>query len=1075
MRNPPWSKTLVALDGFLKTSPFVAILALVAPAASGQTLGFPGAEGFGRFASGGRGGEVRIVTNLNDSGPGSLRDAVTNRNAGVPRTVVFAVSGTIFLDSTLNISGSDLTIAGQTAPGDGICLARYTLNPSNSNNVIIRFIRSRLGDTAGVEDDAFRCRYASNVIVDHCSFSWSVDETASSYDNTNYTMQWCIISESLSDSVHSKGPHGYGAIWGGLGATFHHNLIAHHASRNPRFNGARTHGTDGELVEMRNNVIYNWSGNSTYGGEPTDTGLQARHNMVNNTYKAGPATGTGAIRHRILEPSENPASTGPILSLFHISGNHTTASETVTTDNWAGGVQVVDPSLYPVMRADTAFETPPIITQSAQDSFPLVLGYSGCRLPVRDAVDTRIVSEVQNGTSTYLGSKGNQPGIIDSQTDVGGWPALASLPAPLDSDADGMPDTWENARGLNPADPADRNVTNAEGYTNLELQLNELAASAFPIPRLETQPESQTVNIGAGFSLSVTATGVGPLAYQWYRGLNAIEGATAASYTVTASSSPDAGEYTVAVTNDYGSVRSQAATIMLDSQPPAITTEPASVTTVVGQPVSFTVSASGSDPLACQWFRGTNPIPEATGTTLALGPATNAAAGPYHVVVTNAFGSATSANANLTVTTLTESDLFSTGFSADTIHSASPVVGPTATNWYVMSSKNATATTVGDDPATSGTIDPRLDLTMVATSSGIVETAGLFSSTPVVLPEIGKTLRLRVTLSTHNVRALGLGLYQSGGSPPHTGLINSQLTGGSSTLATGGTQGWLGYRFHLDGSAPTPAINLEGRPAQPGTANSSQSLIVPGTSSSAPTVHPIGSAAAPGFVWSDGAPYTLTLDLSRIGTDALSLTLTLHAGANTTDPILGTATAITTSASTLPSALAGNFDALAIGYRNRDGNTVSHVRVTQVSVQEYIATSVADPYEAFLATNQLDPATASATTADPESDGISNALEFVLGGDPKVADNSILPMLTAAAPGWNYRFLQHVDTNTVFNLAVESSHELVTWTPLVDGAGGVTITKTPSDSSHEQIDVHLPDSPGNPLFLRLSVVPKQTP
>jgi hypothetical protein len=376
-------------------------LALLAVApVKGQTLAFPGAEGFGRFASGGRGGDVYIVTNLDDAGSGSLREGVNNRVAGVPRTVVFAVSGTIFLNSTLRITQGDLTIAGQTAPGDGICLARYALNPSNAENVIIRFIRSRLGDTAGVEDDAFMCRYASNMIVDHCSFSWSVDETASSYDNSNFTMQWCIISESLRDSVHSKGAHGYGAIWGGLGATFHHNLVAHHDSRNPRFNGARTHGTAGELVDMRNNVFYNWRGNSTYGGEPSDSGLQARHNLVNNTYQSGPATPSGAVRYRILEPTRNSASTGADLSLFHISGNHTTASTTVSADNWNGGVQVVNSSEFPEMRADEPFVAPPVATQSAEDSFPLVLARAGCRLPVRDAVDTRIIAEVQDGTFT---------------------------------------------------------------------------------------------------------------------------------------------------------------------------------------------------------------------------------------------------------------------------------------------------------------------------------------------------------------------------------------------------------------------------------------------------------------------------------------------------------------------------------------------------------------------------------------------------------------------------------------------------------------------------------------------------
>jgi len=1049
----------------------ITLALLAASAVHGQTLAFPGAEGFGRFTSGGRGGEVYIVTNLNNSGPGSLRDAVTNRSAGVPRTVVFAVSGTIELQSTLRITAGDLTIAGQTAPGDGICLAYYPIDPSNSSNVIIRFIRSRLGDVSGNENDAFSCRYASNVIVDHCSFSWSVDETASSYDNSNFTLQWCIISESLRDSVHSKGNHGYGAIWGGLGATFHHNLIAHHDSRNPRFNGARTHGTDGELVDMRDNVIYNWRGNSTYGGEPTDTGLPARHNVINNTYKPGPATGSGAIRYRILEPTKNSASTGTTLSLFHISGNHTTASETVTADNWAGGVQVVNASEYPLMRADTAFEAAPVITQSAPGSYSLVLAHAGCRLPSRDAVDTRIVSEVANGTATHNGSVNHLPGIIDSQADVGGWPVLVSTPAPTDTDADGMPDVWESARGLNPADPADRNLANAAGYTNLELYLNELAGSAFPIPQFDTQPESQTVTIGEGFSLSVTATGPEPLAYQWYRGASPIEGATDVSYSVGTSTPAEAGEYTVVVTNGYGSVRSEAATIVFDSQAPAIASEPASVSVDAGQAVAFSVSVTGTQPLTYQWYRGERPIPGATGAILDLGPVTIDDASAYHVVVTNAHGLATSAIAVLTVTSLAATDVFSTSFSADTIHAASPVVGPTATNWYVMSSKNATSTSVGDDLATSGTVDPRFDLTMAVTSSGIVETAALFSLSPVAITGIGDRLRLEVVLATTNVRTLGIGLYHSGGSLPHTGLINGQLTGGSSTLATGGTREWPGYRLHLDGSASTPSLNLEGRPAQPGTTNASQSLIVPGTSSSAPTVQSIGSATVPGFSWADAATYTLSFTIERTAADAFSLTATLHAGTGTAAPALGTATAAIPG-----SILADSFDALAIGHRNRDGSSISHVRVSHVSVQQ-IATlaTISDPYEAFLASHGLDPASTGLPSADPDSDGVANALEFVLGGDPKVSNSSILPSLTAAGSGWNFRFLRHVDATSVFDLAVQSSTGLLSWTPLVNGVDGVMITPASFDTTHDQIDVHVPDSFDPALFLRLAAAPKSNP
>lgn len=1020
-----------------------------------QVTAFPGAEGFGRFASGGRGGDVYVVTNLNNSGPGSLREAVVNRTSDVPRTVVFAVSGTIFLESTLRITEGNLTIAGQSAPGDGICLAHYPIDPSNSSNVIIRFIRSRLGDTAGKENDAFSCRYASNMIIDHCSFSWSVDETASSYDNTNFTMQWCIISESLRDSVHSKGQHGYGAIWGGLGATFHHNLIAHHDSRNPRFNGARTHGTGNELVEMRNNVIYNWRGNSTYGGEPTDTGLPARQNMINNTYKSGPATGTGSIRHRILEPTKNAASTGTTLSLFHIAGNHTTASTTVTADNWNGGVQVVSAAEYPVMRAGNAFAAPEVITQSAQDSFPLVIAHAGCRLPARDPVDTRIVAEVRNGTFTHRGSKGNLAGIIDSQADVGGWPVLVSTPAPPDGDSDGMPDAWETARGLNPADPADRNALGGGGYTRLEVYLNELAASAFPIPLLESQPQSRSVAPGAGFALSVAAVGTLPLVYQWYHGNDAIDGATAATYQTAVSTAADAGSYHVVVTNGYGSVRSETATVTLDSQPPVIEGEPETCTVEVGQAVVFSVSGTGTQPINYQWFRGDRPVPGATGATLDLGPATLEAAGPYHVVAANAHGSATSATATLTVTSTSQTTVFSTGFAADTIHASAPVISPTSTNWHVMSSKDARSSNIADS---------RLDLTMAVTSSGVVETASRFSSAAVSPAGIGEKLRLRVKLATSNVRALGIGLYQSGGVSPHTGLINAQLVGSSSSLATGGTRGWSGFRFHLD--ANTPALAIEGRPAQPGTNNASQSLIVPGTSSSAPVIQAISSIAATGFSWIDANAYTLTLDLERTTDDEMRITSTVHAGSDTTGPAL-----LTASATTAGTSLAAGFDAMAIGYRNRDSSSVPLVRVSQVAVQLLTpVVSASDPFDAFVISHHLDPATTGAPTADPDSDTIPNAMEFILGGDPGVSSVSILPVLMADSC-WRFRFLRHIDTRSAFNLGVEGSADLFAWEPLEHGVGGVTITVAPFNASHDQVDVLLPDSATSRHFLRLVAEP----
>lgn len=427
-----------------------------------QQLAFPGAEGFGRFTTGGRGGVVYEVTNLNDSGLGSFRDAVNRTGA---RTIVFRVSGTITLLSPLPIKNGNLTIAGQTAPGDGIAIRNNTVTV-DADNVIIRFIRFRLGDEAQVVNDAIWGRERQNIIIDHCSLSWSVDETGSFYDNKNFTMQWCILSESLYSSVHGKGNHGYGGIWGGQGATFHHNLLAHHSSRNPRFNGARySNRPDLELVDFRNNVIYNWGSNSAYGGE------RGNHNIVNNYYKYGPAT-SSSKRNRILDAA---APSDAELGRWYINGNYVHGYPAITADNWAGGVQNVSSAQLAMIKVNEPFNYAPVRTQTAEEAFVTVLDSVGAILPKRDAVDARIVNEARTGTATYGGVYGAGKGIIDTQATVGGWPTLNSEPAPVDADKDGMPDAWETANGLNPTDPADRNGDyNGNGYTNLEKYLNSL-------------------------------------------------------------------------------------------------------------------------------------------------------------------------------------------------------------------------------------------------------------------------------------------------------------------------------------------------------------------------------------------------------------------------------------------------------------------------------------------------------------------------------------------------------------------------------------------------------------------------
>ncbi|MHA6249317.1 pectate lyase family protein [Pontibacter sp. CAU 1760] len=421
------------------------------PAKAPAGLAFPGAEGFGKYTTGGRGGQVVIVTNLNDDGPGSLRDAIQKHGA---RTIVFAVSGTIALESPLDINNSDVTLAGQSAPGDGICLRNYPVS-IKADNVIVRYMRFRLGDAKGVEADALSGNKGrSNIIIDHCSISWATDESASFYRNRNFTMQWCIISESLNQSVHAKGEHGYGGIWGGAGASFHHNLIANHMSRMPRFSGSSsTKNSPEELVDFRNNVIYNWGGNNVYGGEA------GRYNLVNNYYKPGPAT-PDSKKGRLLEPYAP-------YGQFYMAGNVMEQNPEVTQYN-ALGVSTEHPEEALVAAP---FHTVEIQQQPAKEAYALVLAKAGASYR-RDQVDERVVQEVRKNNPRH--GKGNN-GIIDSQEDVGGWPELNSAPAPEDIDQDGMPDAWEKAHRLNPGSAADAaTYTLSRHYTNIEVYLNSL-------------------------------------------------------------------------------------------------------------------------------------------------------------------------------------------------------------------------------------------------------------------------------------------------------------------------------------------------------------------------------------------------------------------------------------------------------------------------------------------------------------------------------------------------------------------------------------------------------------------------
>ncbi len=424
---------------------------------AGEVPAFPGAEGFGAMAKGGRGGRVIFVTNLNDHGPGSFREACLAKG---PRVVIFRVGGLITLESPLQITESNITIAGQTAPGDGICL-RSNLLTIAASDVVVRFLRARLGDLTRLESDAFSIYTPSrNVIIDHCSASWSIDETLSATgDIANITIQWCLIAESLNHSFHHKGEHGYGSLvhaTGGL--TLHHNLWAHHTARNPRL-GDNNYKPPYPTFDVRNNVMYNWS-NMCSGLADGDLKV----NYVNNYIRPGPSSSK-------RKPIVLRKDTATERTRYFVQGNFVEGRPDLTSNN----ADMFEPLEYDGRKLFSIVKTPyqvaPVLTQSPQEAYEAVLEGVGATVPARDAVDRRIIVDVRNRTGK----------IIDSQEQVGGWPQYRSGTPPPDSDSDGVPDAWERAHGMNPRDPADaRAIDAASGYTKLELYLNELARGRSP-------------------------------------------------------------------------------------------------------------------------------------------------------------------------------------------------------------------------------------------------------------------------------------------------------------------------------------------------------------------------------------------------------------------------------------------------------------------------------------------------------------------------------------------------------------------------------------------------------------------
>ncbi len=452
-----------------------------------RDLAFPGAEGAAAYITGGAAGtSVYIVTNLNDAGTGSFRDAVSMSG----RTIVFAVSGTINLESGLTITSNNLTIAGHSAPGDGICVAGYPVKISGANNIIVRYMRFRLGNQNidmpnfnADSGDALEIKDCKDIMIDHCSISWSTDECFSTPRVTNLTAQWCIISESLKLAGHSKGNHGYGGIWGGDNATYYYNLLADHDSRNPRFGHEYTakNSSTGTVVmgtiDYANNVVYNWGGNSTYGGEGSDHRYYI--NMVNNYYKPGP---NSSCPNRLMQLTSHctncVAGSGEAQTAKLFLEGNTVNGRLASWDNidMDGSKETRDKDALKAAaklseRYTTGLTHYIARPEMADVAYENVLNYAGASLH-RDAVDARIVDQVRTGTGA----------IINKVEDTGaGYPVLNSTPAPADLDKDGMPDAWEEQQlaamgvtGKTYRDLTPHAYNMSAQYTNLEVYLQSL-------------------------------------------------------------------------------------------------------------------------------------------------------------------------------------------------------------------------------------------------------------------------------------------------------------------------------------------------------------------------------------------------------------------------------------------------------------------------------------------------------------------------------------------------------------------------------------------------------------------------
>lgn len=477
---------------------FIVLAIIFSMPLKAQVPAFTTAEGFGKFATGGRGGQVVFVTTTEDyatgenSIQGSLRWALT-QYPGEPLTVIFRTSGVIKLKEDLKCARNGYTLAGQTAPGDGICIRGAKVNLGGSKNVIIRHLRFRIGlkdDGTHTDGGSIGIENCQDIIVDHCTFGWSCEENMTMYDNKRTTVQWCIIHEGLYSAGHIKGSRSYATQWGGDFSSYHHNLLAHCHNRMPRFNGARDDRETNDykvLTDYINNIVYNWGKeNSCYGGDITK-GEKNEVNIIGNYYKPGPAR-PAKSRSYFVQASYGGDSYRKV-GQWYASGNIMEGNENFTNDNSLG----IDKSAYPAdlqeqVIVNTPFEigTPyQIKTETASEAFNSVLTGAGA-YPLDD-VDTRIIEETRNGTVSGYGTSEFESatktsryyqktlGIIDDPVAAGGYPEYNTYGTITDNDNDGMDDTWETANGLNPDDPSDRNKVTDSGYTALEAYLAHLA------------------------------------------------------------------------------------------------------------------------------------------------------------------------------------------------------------------------------------------------------------------------------------------------------------------------------------------------------------------------------------------------------------------------------------------------------------------------------------------------------------------------------------------------------------------------------------------------------------------------